>query len=112
MIPYMIYKKNSNSNGFNVIAVYELKLFAIINCIFSMNEQTALQAFDSTVYFGGQVVFSGNNGSHGGAMMLQSGSKFYLMPHTHIEITNNHAKRGGGIYVEDKNAATTIPCFF
>ena len=27
-------------------------------------------------------------------------------------MTNNHDKRGGGIYVEDQNAATTIPCFF
>ena len=79
-----IQKKNSNSNGFNVIAVYKLKLFAIINCIFAVNKQTALQAFDSTVYFGGQVVFSENNGSLGGAMMLQGGSKFYLFPpHSH-----------------------------
>ena len=45
-------------------------------------------------------------------MMLQSGSRFYMMPHAHIQITNNHARRGGGIYVEDQNAATTIPCFF
>ena len=44
--------------------------------------------------------------------MLQGCSRFYLRPHTHIQITNNHAKRGGGIYVEDQNAATTIPCFF
>ena len=109
---HAIQRKVSNSNGFNVVAVYELKHFGIIDCIFSMNKQTALQAFDSTVYFGGHVIFSGNNGTFGGAMMLQGGSKFYLFPHTHIQITNNHAKRGGGIYVEDQNAATTIPCFF
>ena len=109
---HAIQRKVSNSNGFNVVAVYKLKHFQIINCTFSMNKQTALQAFDSTVYFGGHVVFSGNNGSLGGAMMLQGGSRFYLMPHAHIQITNNHAKRGGGIYVEDLNAATTIPCFF
>ena len=45
-------------------------------------------------------------------MILQGGSTMYLMPHTHVEITNNHAKRGGGIFVEDENTATTIPCFF
>ena len=105
-------QKVSNSNGFNVVAVYELHHFQIINCTFAMNKQTALQAFDSTVHFGGQVIFSGNNGSLGGAMMLQSGSRFYLMPHAHIQITNNHAKRGGGIYVKNQNAVTTIPCFF
>ena len=35
----------------------------------------------------------------------------YLMPHTHIQIMNNHAKGGGGIYVED-NTVTKMPCFF
>ena len=109
---HAIQTKMSNSNGFNVVAVYELKHFQIINCTFAMNKQTALQAFDSTVYFGGHVIFSGNKGSLGGAIMLQGGSRFYLRPHTHIQLTKNHAKRGGGIYVEDQNAATTIPCFF
>ena len=109
---HAIQRKVSNYNGFNVVAVYKLKHFQIINCTFAMNKQTALQAFDSTVYFGGHVIFSGNNGSLGGAMILQGDSRFYLMPRTHIQITNNHAKRGGGIYVEDQNTATTIPCFF
>ena len=45
-------------------------------------------------------------------MILQGGSIFYLMPHTHIEITNNHAIRGGGIYVEDQVLVITLPCFF
>ena len=59
-----------------------------------MSQQTVLQAFDCTVYFGGHVIFSGNNGTFGGAMLLQGGSTFYLMAHTHIQIDNNHAKRG------------------
>ena len=108
----MMPEQTSNSDGFNVVAIYGLRYFHIINCTFAMNNETALQAFDSTLYFGGHVIFSGNNGTHGGAMLLQDGSIFYLMPHTHIEITHNHAKRGGGIYVEDQNAATTVPCFF
>ena len=36
--------------------------------------------------------------------MLQGGSTIYLMPHTYIQIVNNHAKRGGGTYIEDGNA--------
>ena len=96
----------------NVVALFALKNVKIINCMFAMNQQTALQAFDSTLYFGGHVIFSGNNGTLGGAMILQGGSIFYLMPHTHIEITNNHAVRGGGIYVEDQDAVITYPCFF
>ena len=95
----------------NVVALFTLKNVKIINCMFAMNQQTALQAFDSTLYFGGHVIFSGNNGTLGGAMILQGGSIFYLMPHTHIEITNNHAVRGGGIYVVDLDVAITL-CFF
>jgi len=97
-----------SSTRFNVFAVYGLRDLKVINCTFEMNKQTALQAFDSTLYFGGHVIFSGNNGRLGGALMLQGGSTFYLMPHTHVQIINNHAKRGGGIYVEDGNAGVTL----
>ena len=38
-----------DSDGLNVIAVYRLTNFQIINCTFAMNKQTALQAFDSTL---------------------------------------------------------------
>ena len=37
----------------NVVAVFTIKTFKIINCIFAMNQQTALQAFKSILYFGG-----------------------------------------------------------
>ena len=77
-----------------------------------MNKHTALQAFDSTLYFGGHVIFSGNNGTHGGAIALTGDSRFYIMQYTHVQITNNHAKRGGGIYIEDEVTVTTTPCFF
>ena len=100
------------TSSFSVVGVYKLRNLTIINCIFAMNQQTALQAFDSTIYFGGHVIFSGNKGAFGGSMLLQGGSMFYLMAHTYIQIDNNHAKRGGGIYVEDDNIATTLPCFF
>ena len=100
------------TSSLNVVGVYRLRNLKIINCTFAMNQQTALQAFDSTIYFGGHVIFSGNKGTFGGSMLLQGGSTFYLMAHTYIQIDNNHAKRGGGIYVEDDNIATTNPCFF
>ena len=100
------------SDSFAVVDVDGLRHLRIVNCTFAMNKQTALCAFDSTLYFGGHVIFSENNGRFGGAMLLQSGSIFYLMPHAHVQITNNHAKRGGGIYVENKDTATKPPCFF
>ena len=73
---------------FSVITVYNLRHFEIINCTFAMNNQTALEAYDSTLYFGGNVIFSGNNGTLGGALMLEGGSTFYLMPHTHVQISS------------------------
>ena len=91
-------------SGFNVITVNKMRYLEVINCTFAMNKMTALQALDSTLYFGGHVIFSGNNGRLGGALMLQGGSTIYLMPHTYIQIVNNHAKRGGGTYIEDGNA--------
>jgi len=97
---------------FGVISVHKLRHLKIINCTFAMNKITALLAFDSTLYFGGHVIFSGNNGTLGGALLLQGGSTIHLMPNTHIQITNNHAKRGGGIYIEDENVGFTLPCFF
>ena len=110
---HLLPEKNvRTSKRFNVVAVYNLKHVKIINCTFAMNGQTALQVFGSTLYFGGHVIFSGNNGRLGGALLLQRGSRFNLMPHTHIQIFNNHAKRGGGIYVEDDAAVTKNPCFF
>ena len=96
----------------NAITVYNLNYLKVINCTFEMNKITALQAFDSTLYFGGHITFSGNNGVFGGALILQGGSTFYLMPHTHVQIINNHAKRGGGIYIEDENEGLIGPCFF
>ena len=109
------YVAPEQSNGFDVsMSVYTVENLKIVNCTFAINQGTALQAFDSTLYFGGNVSFSGNNGTLGGAMMLQGGSRFYLMPHTHIQISNNHAKRGGGIYIVDQDLTTVslIPCFF
>ena len=110
---HMLPEQNvQTSTRFNVVAVHNLKHLKIINCTFAMNKITALQAFDSTLYFGGHVIFSGNNGRLGGALILQGGSQFYLMPHTHVQIFNNHARRGGGIYVEGEAIVTSTPCFF
>ena len=48
----------ASSNNLNVVAVEKVRDVKIINCTFAMNKQTALQAFDSTLYFGGQVICS------------------------------------------------------
>ena len=103
---------STSLNTYSVVAFDKLKDLQIVNCTFAMNKQTALQAFDSTLYFGGHVIFSGNTGTHGGAIALTGDSKFYIIPYTHVQITNNHAKRGGGIFVKDEDTVTTTPCFF
>ena len=88
----------------SVVSAHRLQSVKIINCKFQMNKETALFAYDSTLYFGGDVIFSGNNGTFGGALKLRGESMFYLMPNTSVQITNNHAKRGGGVFVEDERA--------
>ena len=100
------------SNYFIAFTAFNLRHLKIINCTFIMNKRTALQALDSTLYFRGHVIFSGNNGTLGGALILQGGSTFYFMPHIHVQIINNHVKRGGGIYVEDETVGVICPCFF
>ena len=60
------------SYHFSVISVYNLRYLNIINCTFAMSKQTAVQVFYSTLYFGGHVIFSGNNGTLG--MKLNSDS--------------------------------------
>ena len=95
-----------------MVAVEKVSYVKIINCTFVVNKQTALQAFDSTLYFGWHVIFSENNGTFGGTMILLGGPTMYLMPHTYTQIMNNHAKKGVGIYVEDDNTVTITPCFF
>ena len=99
-----------SSYHFSVISIYNLRYLNIINCTFAMSKQTAVQVFYSTLYFGGHVIFSGNNGTLG--MKLNSDSIFYLMRHTHVQITNNYAKRGGGVYIEDETVTRNPPCFF
>ena len=79
-IPELDYSSMEIVFPFNVITAYSLKHLNIINSTFAMNKQTALQAFGSTLYFGGNVIFSGNNGTLGGALMLQGGSTVNLMP--------------------------------
>ena len=97
----------------SVVSVHRLQSAKFINCKFKMNKQTALFSYDSTLYFGGDVIFSGNNGTFGGALKLRGESIFYLMPNTSVQITNNHAKRGGGIFVEDERAEEAGHlCFF
>ena len=74
----------------NVITVYNLRHLNIINCTSAMNKQTALQAYDNKLYFGGNVIFSGNNGTLGGALRLHV-VVLHLTPHTHVHANHQQS---------------------
>ena len=69
---HTISEQMSNVQVLNAFTAVNLRHLKIINCKFAMNKRTALQALDSTLYFGGHVIFSGNNGTLG--MKLNSDS--------------------------------------
>ena len=81
-----------------MVAVESVRDLKIINC--TINKQAALQAHDTTVFC------KAHNLLRTLAKKLPDG------PDTYIQTTNNHAKRGAGIYFEVDNTVTNTPCSF
>ena len=84
----------------STVLVEAVSYTTFTNCTFESNEVTALFAENSRMIFKEMNTFSNNNGTLGGAIALYVNSRIYLMPDSHLNITDNHAKiLGGGIYV-------------
>ena len=74
------------------------------NCIFVDNNNTALQLYDSNVYFEGWNIFKNNTARYGGALYLTGNSIVYLRPDAHIFFHSNHAlEKGGALYIAGGN---------
>jgi len=56
------------------------------------------------LYFAKHIIFSED--------IRRSYKKLPDGPDTYIQTTNNHAKRGAGIYCEVDNTVTNTPCSF
>ncbi len=98
---------------FSITAFLGVQNVRIIGCDFSDNKVTALYAFESNLYFSGNVTFMGNIGISGGGVVLDS-SVMYLQEHTTMTFTYNRARlTGGAIYVvTHANDPLSHTCFF
>ena len=55
---------------------------------------------NSMIMFDGLTIISNNSAKRGGGLYLGDGSEFYLMPYASVVFSNNRANYGGGIYVD------------
>ena len=77
---------------------------------FSSSSGTALYAEESVIRFEDQNLFTQNRGHFGGALDLNK-SMLFLMPFSHIHITNNTASsRGGGVFAISQCGINTKKC--
>ena len=98
--------------------IFQSADFAIINnCQFFDNHGTAIAAFDSHLYLGGNITFRNNTGYNGGALALWSNSYVHLLANSDTTLTfiNNHAIRSGGaVYINSRaeQQLAMVPCIF
>ena len=84
----------------STVALYSVFLVRIIDCEVINNQQTALYADESKLYFEASTKFVGNSGVHGGGMSLRSNSLMFLSSATCLTFIDNYTeKRGSGLYV-------------
>ena len=83
----------------------------IDGCRFIDNNLTGMIIVRSNVKIQGEMVLSGNRGKLGGGVALYDHAFMYFASHTHLYFINNHAKRGGGIYMHPQ-LSFDDPCFF
>ena len=105
-------------------AIYSYSLPIIFKGVVNIdhNNNTAMVIENAVLHFFGNVTFSNNTGSQGGALGLYGTSVLMLMPHSNINFFNNTAQQqGGAIYVSDSGPPViafdttelnTRPCFF
>ena len=83
------------------------------DCHFLDNKCTAMTTVWSSAIFGGNVTFSGNEGTDGGGIILCDNSYMLLRANTTVVFTENKAQHaGGGIYAENACLQSEPPCFF
>ena len=91
--------------------VTDVDTIVIDGCRFIDNNLTGMLIMRSKVKIQGDMILSGNRGQLGGGVALYDHAFMYFASHTHLYFINNHAKRGGGIYVHPKFSFDSL-CFF
>ena len=83
-----------------------------VNCTFeNICYKPAINAFNSNLYFEGNILFRNNTSLTGGAIALHESSIISLKPYTHILFENNHADYVGGAIYSNHTASDQF-CFF
>ena len=81
-----------------------LQELILINCSFVNNSGTPLRAISSSFVVVGDLYFTGNTATEGGAVYLYGGSKMVLNDTASVHFTNNHAlSTGGAVQISDNN---------
>ena len=94
------------------ITLFCLQELILINCSFVNNSGTPLRAISSSFVVVGDLYFTGNTATEGGAVYLYGGSKMVLNDTASVHFTNNHAlATGGAVQISDNNHFSGPVCF-
>ncbi len=96
---------------FSALTASILSNMTIIDCWFVQNKGSAIDAYDSYLFFAGNVTFDSNAGVEGGGMRLED-SFIYLDQNTNMNFVNNTAQSLGGAVKVATREDITLPCFF
>ncbi len=96
---------------FSALTASILSNMTIIDSQFLHNEGSAIDAYDSYLYFAGNITFDSNAAVEGGGMRLED-SFIYLDQNTHMNFINNTASTLGGAVKVATREDITLPCFF
>ena len=101
----MILENNTASYGGGLYAEQsEVRGYAYFSKNSAHTSGGGIYASRSDLYFEQCIVFDGNVALNGGGLLLAEYSKFYLLPNTTINFTNNFVqKNGGAIEVASNN---------
>ena len=96
---------------FSAITASILSNMTLINCKFLYNQGSAIDAYDSYLYFSGNITFDSNSAVDGGGLRLED-SFIYLDQNTRVNFINNTAIGLGGAVKVVTREDITLPCFF
>ena len=109
----VVFYSDSNNMVCGTVYIEEDPSTDFTNSHFEGNNCTAIKAIHSNLLFQGNLTFHDNLGINGGALELCGGSIMYLLPHTSVNLSSNHALHsGGGIYAETECPQSKPACFF
>ena len=100
-----------------VVHLFNINMLNIQDCRFINNQGTAIKSYYSAVTLAGDILFSNNTSTRGGALFLYE-SFLYLAMNSSTSFSKNHAQEvGGAIYLKQHTNIQSDryhfpPCFY